>query len=86
MHDVTDDQLIAEHDKAVRIVAEAVFGLSDRFPHLPPISIFEGAMKGAITIMLTRQGDSLGDIADLLEDVAAALRRDEGSEWRVSMN
>lgn len=76
MHDMTDEQLIAEHDRAVRIVAEAVFGLSNRFPTLPPVSIFEGALKGAVTLMLSKQGNTLAEIADLLEECTDALRRD----------
>jgi len=79
--ETTDEQILQAHDKATKVVAEAVFELANKFPALPPISIFEGALKGAVAVMVGKQGDSLSDIADLLEDVADILRSGEGEAW-----
>lgn len=68
------------HDRAVRIVAEAVVGLATRFAHIPADSIAEGAIKAAAILMMA-QGDSLGDVADLFEDFADILRSGEGEAW-----
>lgn len=84
MHgDISDDQLVEAHDRQVKVVAEAVFGLVDRFAPagITPITVFEGALKGAVLVMLARQGDAPDDIADLLEDAAEAVRRMRPDEW-----
>lgn len=72
----TDDQLLAEHDRNVQTVAEAVFGLVAKFAPqgMTPVAVFEGALKGAALAMALHQGDTPADIADLLDEAADAMR------------
>jgi hypothetical protein len=83
-----DEMLVAEHDRNVRIVAESVFGLVDRFAPqgMTPIAVFEGALKGAVIALMTRQGDDAAEIADLLDGAADAVRRMEADSWRATVN
>jgi hypothetical protein len=85
---MTDDEMIAEHDRNVKMVAEAVFGLVDRFAPrgMTPVAVFEGALKGAVVAMMVRQGDDADEIAELLEGAADAVRRMEPEAWRATRN
>ena len=76
MDDETEDQMMARHDRNVQIVADSVAGLFDKFAPrgLTPVAVFEGCIKGAAYTMITRNGDSPADVAELLEEAAAALR------------
>jgi hypothetical protein len=73
---MTDDQILEEHDRNVQTVAEAVFGLVDRFAPrgMTPLGVFEGAVRGAALAMALRQGDSPQAIADMLDTYAEGFR------------
>ncbi|QBK30776.1 hypothetical protein [Roseitalea porphyridii] len=74
-----DEKLLAQHDRNVKIVAESVFGLVEKFAAsqgMTPIAVFEGAVKGGAAAMQAYQGDSLDDIANVLEQMTDAMRRE----------
>ncbi len=76
MHlDVPDEQLLAIHDRNVSAVTDAVASLLPAFASrgMTPTAILEGAVKGAAVAMLTA-GDSLLDVADVLEEMAECIR------------
>lgn len=75
--DQTDDHVLAEHDRNVRIVAGAVYGLLGQFgPRgLAPLSILEGAVRGAAQAMLQGNHSTPEEVAEYLEGCAAGMRR-----------
>lgn len=74
MH-TTETSEFAEHDAKVKIITEAVAALWPKFgpAGMPPEAIFEGAVKGAAVVLLSI-GARPGEVAGLLEDMAAGFR------------
>jgi hypothetical protein len=64
------------HARSVKAVAAAVAKLYLRFgpEGMTPEAIFEGAIKGSATAMMALRALSLGEVAELLERMAASIR------------
>lgn len=74
-----------QHEAHVRIIMEAVSGLVPQFTArgLTPVAAFEGAVKGASVAMMALNDCSPAEVADLLEEMADHLRREDGAGLRV---
>lgn len=76
MTGATDQQLLDTHDRHVRTVAEAVFGMVERFAGqgLTPVAVFEGAIRGGVLAMVVRGGDAPADVAACLDEISDRVR------------
>lgn len=77
MTDLTDDEIVAAHDRHVVIVRDAVVSLVQRFgpSGLGPLAVLEGAVKGAVIALIAARMATIGEAADLLEEMADQCRR-----------
>lgn len=72
---MSPDEMIEEHDRNVRLVAEAVFGLVAKFQPqgMTPVAVFEGAIRGGALAMALGNGETPQNIAESLEEIAAGF-------------
>ena len=80
-----EEALLAAHDRNVAVVRDAVAGLVPQFAAngLTPAACFEGAIKGATAVMIALNDCSASDVADMLEEIAQALRHPNQPDLRI---
>ena len=77
LHNTVDgDPEEDRHARAVRIVAEAVFGLVGRFAEqgVTPEAVLEGSVRGSAIALTAYRGVTPQEVADLLGDLGDAFR------------
>lgn len=81
-----EEAVLTAHDRNTARVAEAVFGLVAKFAPMgmTPAAVLEGSIKGAVIALATYQGDGPEEIADMLDEIAAAVRTMDPDELRAA--
>lgn len=72
-----DNEVSELHKAAVDSIAKSVYEMLPAFAArgFTPEMIFEGAVKGAVVVMMTGRDATLFEAADLLDDFAEGLRQ-----------
>lgn len=81
------EALIAQHQKAVQVVAESLAGLVDRFHGhgVSPLALMEGSLKASVIALAVRNGMPTSEIADLIEEAATCVRAMPADAFQETM-